>query len=128
MKEQTKNIILFDGHCKLCNGWANFVVKHDKTRSFDLVALQSARADALLKEQFASSYNTNTIILIKGKRVLTKSTAVLHILKGLEKGYPLLFGFIIIPRFLRDLVYSLMAKYRYRLGGKREECSLPTKE
>jgi predicted DCC family thiol-disulfide oxidoreductase YuxK len=82
-----------------------------------------------LLEQFnLPQENFHTFVLIEGDRVYTKSTAALRIAKHLRRGWNLLYGLIIIPKFLRDAVYNWVSKNRYKWFGKRDSCRLPSPE
>jgi len=127
MKENHK-IILFDGVCNLCNASVNFVIKRDENDVFRFAALQSE-----IGKKYVSKFNidpseTDSIILIDNDKCYVKSTAALHISKAMSGGYPLLFGFIIIPTFIRNWVYDYVAKNRYKWYGKKESCMVPTQE
>ncbi len=122
-----QSIILFDGVCGLCHWAVRFIIKHDPKNRFVFASLQSDEAKAiLLKKQVKN--NLNTIIFIEKGTIYTKSTAVLKIAKHLNNGLSLPYFFIIIPRFIRDFFYEMVAKNRYLWFGKKEQCSLPLKE
>lgn len=123
MKKDNK-IILFDGVCNLCNDAVTFVIKRDKANIFKFATLQSKHAQIFGLE----SDNMNSIILIDGDKKYSKSTAALHIAKHLSGGFPLLYAFIILPKFLRDWIYDYIAKNRYKWFGKTESCMIPTPE
>jgi predicted DCC family thiol-disulfide oxidoreductase YuxK len=72
--------------------------------------------------------NFNSFILAEGDRIYTKSTGTLRMLKKLGGIWKLFYGFIIVPKFIRDAVYKLIAKNRYKWFGKRESCMIPTPE
>lgn len=120
-----KAVILFDGVCNLCNGFVNFIIKRDRKNYFLFASLQSEAADALLKE-YEVKETLKTIILIENKKIYKRSTAALRICRHLSGGWPLLYGFIIVPPFIRNAVYNLVAKYRYRWFGKKDQCMVPT--
>lgn len=119
------NIILFDGFCNLCNRSVRFIIKHDKQEIFTFAPLQSEVGKLLLSKYSIQSNNIDSIVYIRDNRYYVKSTAVLYILKDLRGGWKFLFGFIIIPRFIRDLFYDLIAKTRYKLFGMRDNCMIP---
>ena len=125
MQNQEYGIILFDGVCHLCNGSVNFLLKRDKKERFKFAPLQSPRGKALLKQHQLSTTDLDTIVFITKGQAFTKSTAVLKVMKELGHGWQLLFAFIIIPRLIRDFTYDLVARYRYRIFGKSEECMIP---
>jgi predicted DCC family thiol-disulfide oxidoreductase YuxK len=122
-----KNIVLFDGICNLCNGAVQFIIRRDPTGKFQFASLQSPVAQQLLKEANVP-HALETIILIRNSLVFERSDAALEIARGLSGAWPLLYGFKIVPRFLRDSVYDWIAKNRYRFFGKRNECMIPTPE
>ena len=121
-------IILFDGVCNLCNASVNFVIQRDKNDVFRFAALQSEIGQKYISKFNIDPLDTDSIILIEGDKCYIKSTAALHIAKSMSGGYPLLFGFIIVPRFIRNWVYDYVAKNRYKWYGKKESCMIPTSE
>ncbi len=121
-------IILFDGVCNLCNGAVNFIIEKDKKNVFKFAALQSEIGLKLISKFNIDTSKLDSIILIDDEKYYEKSTAALHISKNLSGVYPLLFGFIIIPKFIRDPVYDYIAKNRYKWFGKKESCMIPTQE
>lgn len=125
MNPSPSSIILFDGVCNLCNGFVQFVIKRDKTERFIFGTLQSEAATKLLDGFEYSSEKMNTVILIEEGKIYTQSTAALRIAKQLAGGWSLFYGFIIVPKFLRDGIYNLIAKYRYRIFGKEPTCMVP---
>ena len=128
MKDKDHKIILFDGICNLCNSTINFVIKRDKQNMFKFATLQSDTGQSLLSEFKIDRTETDSIVLIDGKKSYVKSTAALHIAKNLSGAFPLLFGFLILPRFIRDRLYDYIAKNRYKWFGKKESCMIPTPE
>jgi len=125
---KNKKIILFDGVCNLCNSSVHFIIKKDKKKQFLFTSLQSdAARDILLQFQLKNS-ELDSILLIKNGQVYQKSDAILKIVKHLNGIWKMSYGFIILPKFIRDYVYIIIAKNRYRWFGKREVCMIPTKE
>lgn len=121
-------IILFDGVCNLCNGAINFIIKHDPKGIFKFASLQGETGEKLLAQHNIDPQETDSIVLIDNDQVSVKSSAALRIAKNLNQGYPLLFGFMIIPTFIRNGVYDFIAANRYKWFGKKESCMLPTPE
>lgn len=129
MEEITNHkIILFDGVCNLCNSSINFVIKHDTKNLFKFAALQSEVGQQLISKFNIDTSKTDSIILLDNDKAFVKSTAALRIAKYLNRGYPLLYGFIIVPVFLRNWVYDYIAKNRYKWYGKKDSCMIPTPE
>ncbi len=119
-------IILFDGICNLCNKAVQYVIKNDPGEIFKFATLQSQTGQRLLKEHKLSSLNFNSFILIQEGHVFTRSTAALKIAQKLNGHIKLLYGFIIVPTFIRDPVYNFLSKNRYKWFGKRDACMNPT--
>tara|TARA_R110002124_G_scaffold138576_6_gene302103 strand:- start:34723 stop:35130 length:408 start_codon:yes stop_codon:yes gene_type:complete len=121
-------IILFDGVCNLCNSTVVRVIKNDKSDLFRFTTLQGAVGQVIVTEHGIDTAKTDSIILIDNKKAFTKSTAALRIARDLSGAYPLLYGFIIIPKPIRDWVYDYIAKNRYKWYGKKDSCMIPTPE
>lgn len=121
-----ENILLFDGVCHLCNNLVLFIIKKDPKSQFKFAALQSEMGKLLLKKYILDSNNLNTVVYIKGERNFLKSTAILNIVKDLGGYWKLFYALIIIPKFIRDIIYDLIAKSRYRIFGKKESCMIPS--
>ena len=121
-----KSIILFDGVCNLCNSSVNFIIKNDKKQTFLFTSLQSDAAKEILLQFSSKKIDFKSILLIKNGIIYDKSTAVLLIIKQLSNYYKFLYAFIIIPAFIRDIVYNFIAKHRYNWFGKDESCMIPS--
>ncbi len=128
MPGQTEHIILFDGVCNLCNGSVQFVIRNDKMKQFKFASLQSAKGQELLAAGGFDQHKSDSFVLISGGNYYTQSTAALRVMKLLGGRFSLLYGLIIVPKFIRDGVYNLIARNRYKLFGKRDECMIPTAE
>lgn len=122
------NIILFDGLCNLCNGSVNFILKSDKQGKFKFASLQSEIGIELTKKYNIDTNIIDSIVLIKNDSVFTKSSAVLEILKDMPIGWRLFRIGIILPKFVRDWLYDIIAKRRYKIFGKKDECPIPPKD
>ncbi len=120
--------ILFDGVCNLCNGFVQWVITRDPKAKFRFGALQSPAAQQLVAGQPVRPMDLGTVLYVRNGKVLERSTAVLYILKDLGGLWSLMYGFIIVPPFLRDGAYRWVARNRYKWFGQRESCMLPTPE
>jgi predicted DCC family thiol-disulfide oxidoreductase YuxK len=121
-------IILFDGVCNLCNDAVTYIIKRDKKNVFKFAALQSEIGQELTSKFNIDTSKVDSIILIDGEKHYEKSSAALRIAKYLSGAYPLLFGFMVVPKFIRNAVYDYIAKNRYKWFGKKESCMIPTAE
>ena len=126
--ESKHKIILFDGVCNLCNTSINFVIKNDKKRVFRFAPIQTNFGKTTLKKYHINTKDTDSIILIDEDKNYIKSTAALYIAKELSGAYPLLFCFMIVPKFIRNWIYDFVAKNRYKWFGKKVSCMIPTPE
>jgi predicted DCC family thiol-disulfide oxidoreductase YuxK len=129
MSPTTKHpILLFDGVCNLCNASVQFVLKRDPEGRFRFASLQSEAAQELLAQFEHAPADLSTVVLIENGQLYTKSDAALRAARRLPGLWPLLYGFIILPRFLRNGVYDWIARNRYRWFGREEQCMLPRPE
>ncbi len=126
--EQTHSIILFDGICNLCNGSVNFVIQRDQKDVFRFGALQEEPGLSLLKRYDIDTEHIDSIVLIEDGKAYVKSTAALRATRKLPGAWPLLYGFIIVPAFIRNWVYDFIARHRYKWYGKKDSCVIPTPE
>jgi predicted DCC family thiol-disulfide oxidoreductase YuxK len=120
-----QSIILFDGICNLCNSSVQYVIKHDPAALFKFAPLQSEAGQHLLRQYDLPQNNLNSFVLLQNNKAYTQSTAALKVSKELKGPARLLYGFIIVPAFIRDWVYKLVANKRYKWFGKRDECLMP---
>jgi predicted DCC family thiol-disulfide oxidoreductase YuxK len=125
---KSHNILLFDGVCNLCNGFVQFVIKKDKADKIKFASLQSAAGQKLLLRHHLPTTQFQSFVYIKENKIFLKSTAALNLMKDIGGIWKLLYAFIIVPTFIRDFVYSIVAKNRYKWFGKQSSCIMPTKE
>ncbi|MBN1464129.1 DUF393 domain-containing protein [candidate division KSB1 bacterium] len=119
-------IILFDGVCNLCSAFLDFVYKYDAKAVFKFAWIQSRRGKSLLQQLGMPIDEYKTIVYIQDGRPFIKSTAFLRIVRHLRMPWPLLQAGYILPKFIRDWLYDIVARYRYRIFGKKDACMLPT--
>ncbi|MEO9334353.1 thiol-disulfide oxidoreductase DCC family protein [Ectopseudomonas guguanensis] len=119
-------VVLFDGVCKLCNGWAKFLIRHDPARQFRLASVQSAQGQALLAWYGLPTDRFDTMALIDEAGLHVRSTALLRIVSRLPQPWHALRLLRLVPRPLRDWCYDRIALNRYRLFGRHAVCLLPT--
>ncbi|MEO6818588.1 MAG: thiol-disulfide oxidoreductase DCC family protein [Ginsengibacter sp.] len=124
----SQSVILFDGICNLCNSAINFVIKRDKKSIFKFATLQSEVGKTLLNEKEFVDNDLSSFVLLLDGRLYTRSTAALTVCRYLPGLWPLLYGFMIVPKLIRDFVYNTISKNRYKWFGKKDECMIPTAE
>ena len=133
MKERTnkseqlrhRSIVLYDGVCALCNWFVRFIVDRDPDRRFVFAPLQSDVGRKLLADHHAVVASLDTVILVKGERVVGRSEAAFQILAGLQTAWRLLLVFRPLPRRFTDAVYDIVARSRYRVFGRYDACPIP---
>ncbi len=124
MQESQYAIVLYDEYCNLCSAVVLFILRHDKEETFRFIGLRSP----LRKKKFPLSVNDTpykSVILVEGEKKYFRSQAVLRIFKTLPFPVKLLYVLIIIPSFIRDPLYNLVARYRFQWFGKRKEPFTP---
>lgn len=126
--QNQKPVLLFDGVCNLCNGIVQFVIKRDPKKKFLFTSLQSDAGQELLQQFGLRDLDLDSFVYVQHNQYYTKSTAALHVLKGLGRGWQLLYIFIMIPRPVRDKIYDWIAKNRYKWFGKKDQCMVPAPE
>lgn len=121
-------VILFDGICNFCNSSVQFVLKRDKKKVFLFTPLQSEPGKKHMEQYGMPENELSSFVLIEKGKLFTRSTAALRVCRYLAGGWPLCYGFIIIPPFIRDGVYNWIARNRYKWFGVRQECMIPSPE
>jgi predicted DCC family thiol-disulfide oxidoreductase YuxK len=128
IEDKRNPVVLFDGVCNLCSGAVQFIIKHDPQQKFRFASLQSKFGRKILQDFHLPSNELNSFILLDNGKIYTRSTGALRLARQLKGAWSLLYAFIIVPRFIRDAVYRLIARNRYKWFGKKEICWLPTPE
>ncbi len=121
-------ILIFDGDCVLCSANARFVLQHDKRGLFRLAAMQGEAGTALMRDAGIDAAHPDTIILLDGARVRRESDAVIAIFEKLGWPWRVAGAARLIPARLRDAAYRWIARNRYRLFGRKDQCFVPRKE
>jgi len=122
MKNKRK-IIIFDGICNLCNKSIGLIITLDKEKQFKYTSLQGEYVKNIkIKEDI------NSIIFYEDGMLYYKSTAILKIFKSLGGVWVFTNISYVIPRFLRDIIYDFIAKYRYKIFGRMQSCRIPKKD
>ncbi len=117
----TSPLILFDGVCNLCNTSVQFILTHESGKKLHFASLQSEWGKEVL-DRFRVSHDLSSMVFIEEGRMYTKSEAVLRVSKYLVAPWNWARIFLILPGFLRDGVYDIVARNRYRWFGKKEQC------
>ncbi len=131
MSKHDNPIILYDGVCGLCNRLNQFVLARDRHDRFRFAALQSEFAKRVLRRHQINPETLDTVYLVldyeqPGERLLSRSEAVVHVLRELGGGWSVVGAcFRVLPLGVRNMLYNLVARHRYRLFGKYDTCRIP---
>jgi len=130
-----RQLVLFDGHCGLCNRSVRWLLRRDQIDRLRFTASNSpVGVEAMARHGLDPAQASNSILVVENsgmpvERLLTRSDAVLALLAQLPAPWPALAALgRLIPRALRDLAYRLIAHYRYRIWGRLDACPIPTAE
>ncbi|NWC00027.1 thiol-disulfide oxidoreductase DCC family protein [Pseudomonas gingeri] len=121
-----ETVVLFDGVCKLCNGWARFLIRHDRHQRVRLAAVQSPEGQALLAWAGMPVDQFETMAVIRDHRYWVRSDAFFEVVTQLPAIWRPLGLLRLCPERLRDWAYDRIALNRYRLFGQYDQCLLPT--
>ncbi len=122
-----KSIILFDGECNFCDQSVLFIIKRDKRALFKFASIQSEVGQEIIKNYHIPPH-IDSIILVEKGICYYQSTAALKICKHLKGVWKLFYILILIPKPIRDFMYNIIARNRYKWFGKKEACILPSPE
>lgn len=124
---KNKKIILFDGVCNFCDSAVNYIIKHDSKDVFRFVPLQSELGQKIANYIGVDTSKLDTFLLYEpGVAYYTKAAAAFKVAATLGGAVSLLNGFSILPKFLVNFVYDVVAKNRYKWFGKKDSCIIPT--
>ena len=123
-----QQIVFFDGVCNLCNRSVNFLIKQDKKNVLKFASLQSAYAQNVVPKALLNHEKLDSIIVYTDGKFYDRSIAVLKLCKILGGLFTVFLIGYLLPRFIRDGLYSFIANNRYRWFGKTEQCRVPTAE
>lgn len=127
MVDKSPQIILFDGVCSICDRSMRFIIKRDPKKKFRFATLQSELGQRLFMEHSIPN-DIETMVLIKNDKAYIQSEAVLRIAKELNGFWPIFAVLQKLPLKFRDYAYKMFSENRYKLFGKSEQCSIPSKE
>jgi predicted DCC family thiol-disulfide oxidoreductase YuxK len=125
-------VLLYDGVCGFCNKSVQFILDHDRRGTLLFAPLQSNFGKSVI-ERFPELQNIDSVVFVERpatgqERVYIRSSAALRVAGYLGGIWKLFLITYIIPAPLRDFLYDLFARYRYRIFGKYDSCMLPPKE
>ncbi|MDM0029980.1 thiol-disulfide oxidoreductase DCC family protein [Variovorax saccharolyticus] len=118
-------IVVFDAQCLLCNGWVQFLLRHDRQGVVRFASIQGATGKGLLAEAGLKVDGLQTLLVVDGARTWQHTSAILRVLHALGWPWRLAWGAWLVPAPLRDMLYRWGARNRYRLFGRTETCAMP---
>lgn len=118
------DVILYDGVCIFCSRWIRFVATRDVERRFRFTAIQSGYGIRLAQAFGIDPADPDTNAVVHGGRTYVRSDAALTVLSHLP-GWRWTRALFAVPKPLRDAVYNVVARNRYRIFGKYEACFVP---
>ncbi len=121
-----QHIVFFDGVCNLCNSAVQFIIRRDTKDRFRFASLQWDVAREVLGDRVPKHGEYETIYYYENGKIYSRSDAVLRIARLLRFPWPLFYSFIIIPPFIRNFVYAVISRNRYKWFGKKDQCMIPS--
>ena len=123
-------VIVFDGVCVLCNGWVRFLLRRDRRERYRFAAMQGAVGRRLLIDNGLDPDDPVSFLLVEYDRgpvprVSTDTDAMRRVLAGLGGIWRLASVSVLLPRALRDRLYRVIARNRYRWFGRHDACIVP---
>ena len=122
------DIVVFDGVCNLCNHSVQFILRHEAAPHFQFAPLQTPAGTRLMKAFGFSVDEAKTFVLITDGKPYAKSDAAIRIARHLKGAWKLAGLIRVVPRPIRDWIYDVVARNRYRWFGKTDACMVPTPE
>ena len=128
MKNETRDIVFFDGDCNFCNSSVNFIFEKRSKNNIYFASLQSKFAKKTLPSSLVNQSEFNTIYFYTGGKIHNRSSAILRIVKHLKQPFRSGMIFLIVPKFIRDFFYNIVAKNRHRIIKSTMTCRLTSTE
>ena len=120
--EKYNNVVFFDGYCNLCSNSVLFIIKNENLDELRFTSINSNFSKKFFKKNNINELEVNSILYLSNGKLYDKSDAALEISARLNLPYKLFYLFKIIPKFLRDKIYLVVANNRYRIFGKKTKC------
>jgi predicted DCC family thiol-disulfide oxidoreductase YuxK len=121
-------IIVFDGDCALCSGWVRFLLRHDREARYRFAAMQTPSGGTLLVAHGLDPDDPSSFLLLEGDCAWTDTDAIRRVVTGLGGVWRVAHVLAWIPKPLRDRIYRLVARNRYRWFGRNAQCFVPPPE
>ena len=124
-----RKLIIYDGVCVFCSGFIHWVYKNNHGKDIFFTTMQAKYGQEIAEHFGIDPSNYDTIIYAKNGTAHFKSDAILHIMSELKQPWPIVkYAYAIFPHPIRDMIYNLIARNRYKLFGKAQQCIIPDKQ
>lgn len=118
-------IVVFDAECLLCNGWVQFILRHDRQGQIRFASIQGSHGSRLLAKEGLKIDGLQTLLVVEGERTWQHTAAVFRVLHRLGWPWRLAWMGWLIPSVLRDAAYRWVARHRYQIFGRSDTCIRP---
>ena len=122
------NLVLFDGVCNLCSALVQFVIRHDRAAKFRFAAIQSEIGNEIFQSHGLDPAELHTFAFVADGKMFMRSDAAIEVASRFGGAWRILRVFRFVPRVVRDSIYTIVARNRYRWFGRKEVCMVPTPE
>jgi predicted DCC family thiol-disulfide oxidoreductase YuxK len=113
-----ESVVLYDGVCKLCNGWVNFLLRHRVARQVRFASVQSEEGKTLLKWAGLPQENVSTIVYIADQQHWLRAQAVFRVMQKMAGPWRFLSVLRHFPDSISNFAYDRIALNRYKLFGR----------
>ena len=118
-------IVVFDAQCLLCNGWVQFLLRHDRRQVVRFASIQGSTGRSLLAQAGLPVEGLQTLLVVDRGNTWQHTSAILRVLHVLGWPWRLAWAAWLVPAPLRDVLYRWLARNRYRWFGRTEACLMP---
>jgi predicted DCC family thiol-disulfide oxidoreductase YuxK len=122
------SLVLFDGVCNLCSALVQFVIRHDPAAKFRFAAIQSEIGREIFQSHGLDPADLQTFVFIADGETFLRSDAAIEVVSRFGGAWRIFRVFRFVPRVVRDSIYTIVARNRYRWFGRKEVCMVPTTE
>jgi predicted DCC family thiol-disulfide oxidoreductase YuxK len=122
------SLVLFDGVCNLCSALVQFIIRHDRAGIFHFAALQSEIGGEICRKHGLDAADVQTFVFVADGRMFLRSDAAIEVVSRFGGAWRILRVLRFVPRVVRDSIYTIVARNRYRWFGRKEVCMVPTPE
>ena len=125
---KTKDIVVFDGVCALCSGWIKFLLRFDRHHKFQFVIAQSELGERLYAHVGEQTGDYETMLVFVGGKYYDKADAITAVLGKIGWPWKLFSIARFMPSVVKTWLYDRLARNRYKIFGRYDECMIPTPE